>query len=79
MSISNIQSAAVTNNNINVHHHHFQEDINVLRQLCNDASVVMRRAAAERITSLLFIKNEYFMAKYKKSLISSFANHVNPS
>jgi len=46
MSISNIQFAYVTNNNNNVHRHHLQEDINVLRQLCNDASVVTRRAAA---------------------------------
>ena len=56
ISISNIQFAAVTNNNNNVHRHHLQEDINVLRQLCNDASVVMRRAAAEGVTSLLLLK-----------------------
>ena len=79
ISISNIQFAGVTNNNNNIHHHHFQEDINVLRQLCNDTSVVTRRAAAEGITSLLLLKNEYFMAKYKNSLISSFANQVNTS
>ena len=54
-----------------------QDGINVLRQLCNDSSVMTRRAAAEGVTTLLSLRNKSF-GKYKNLLISSFANQVLP-